>query len=119
MPKILGVDHKWGVAGLTASAGLAGWIEFALLRRALMLRIGDTSLTGGYMLRLWAVALGSALIAYVLKVSLGGVHPIIMALLTLPLYGMGYFVGTFLLGIPEATHVMNMFASRTTKRRTY
>ncbi len=28
LPHWLGIDQKWGVAGLTASAGIAGWIEF-------------------------------------------------------------------------------------------
>ncbi len=35
LPRWLGVDPKWGVAGLTASAGISGWIEFLLLRRSL------------------------------------------------------------------------------------
>jgi putative peptidoglycan lipid II flippase len=44
LPHLIGIDPKWGAAGLTASAGLAGWIEFALLRRALNQRIGRTGL---------------------------------------------------------------------------
>src|SRR5438067_2659521 len=39
LPPMLGIDPKWGVAGLTVSAGIAGWIEFALLRRTLNRRI--------------------------------------------------------------------------------
>src|SRR5205807_1964996 len=27
LPPLLGIDPKWGVAGLTVSAGIAGWIE--------------------------------------------------------------------------------------------
>src|SRR5258706_530233 len=42
LPPAIGLDPKWGVAGLTASAGIAGWIEFALLRRTLNRRIGQT-----------------------------------------------------------------------------
>ena len=30
LPRLLGIDPKWGVAGLTASAGVAGWIQFCL-----------------------------------------------------------------------------------------
>src|SRR5438128_484824 len=30
LPSMIGIDPKWGAAGLTASAGVAGWIEFAL-----------------------------------------------------------------------------------------
>ena len=39
-----GIDPRWGAAGLTASAGIAGWVEFLLLRRALNRRIGPTGL---------------------------------------------------------------------------
>ena len=41
-PRWLGIDPRWGVAGLTASAGVAGWVEFTLLRRGLNRRIGPT-----------------------------------------------------------------------------
>ena len=45
LPRWLGIDARWGMAGLTASAGVAGWVEFALLRRTLNKRIGRTGLT--------------------------------------------------------------------------
>ena len=38
----LGLDPQWGAAGLTVSAGIAGWVEFALLRRAVHRRMGRT-----------------------------------------------------------------------------
>lgn len=37
----LGYDARWAAFGLTASAGVAAWIEFALLRRWLAQRIGE------------------------------------------------------------------------------
>ena len=43
LPGWIGIDRRWGVAGLTASAGVAGWVEFTLLRRALNRRIGPFS----------------------------------------------------------------------------
>jgi putative peptidoglycan lipid II flippase len=46
LPVALGIDPRWGAAGLTASAGMAGWVEFVLLRRALNRRIGPTGLSG-------------------------------------------------------------------------
>ena len=42
-----GIDPKWGAAGLTASAGVAGWVEFLLLRRGLNRRIGRTGHPAG------------------------------------------------------------------------
>src|SRR3989454_1193435 len=56
LPPAIGLDPKWGAAGLTASAGVAGWIEFALLRRSLNKRIGHTGLPIGYVLKLWLAA---------------------------------------------------------------
>src|SRR3984885_12619033 len=35
LPRLLGLDQRWGAAGLTVSAGIAGWVEFMMLRRGL------------------------------------------------------------------------------------
>ena len=32
LPRPLGIAPRWGAAGLTASAGVAGWVEMLLLR---------------------------------------------------------------------------------------
>jgi putative peptidoglycan lipid II flippase len=101
LPGWLGIEAKWGVAGLTASAGLAGWVEFALLRQALGKRIGSTALPADFAVRLWAVAFLSGLAAYLLKRLLGPVHPIAVAAITLSFYGVGYFWGASLLGVSE------------------
>jgi putative peptidoglycan lipid II flippase len=41
IPKLLHLDPRWGLAGLPASAGIAGWIEYLLLRGSLRSRIGS------------------------------------------------------------------------------
>ncbi len=102
LPHWLGVDAKWGAAGLTASAGLAGWVEFALLRRALHDRIGDTGLRATFTLKLWAVAFAGAAVAYFTKTMLSTPHPILLASVVLPVYGAIYLGGTMLLGIEES-----------------
>ena len=61
LPKLLGIDPLLGVVGLTASAGVAGWVEFTLLRRTLNRRIGMTGLPASLVARLWISAtLGAA-----------------------------------------------------------
>src|SRR5262249_39761314 len=52
LPRLLGIDLKWGAAGLTASAGIAGWVEFLMLRRTLNKRIGKTALPSSYVFNL-------------------------------------------------------------------
>ena len=118
VPRWLGIDQKWGVAGLTASAGIAGWLEFALLRRALALRIGNVSLDARFTIKLWAVALVSALVAYTAKFAVSADHPIVLACLAIPVYGTLYFAGTFFLGIKEAENVLRPL-TKISKRRRY
>lgn len=60
LPNLPEIDLGMGAVGLTASAGLAGWLEFMLLKRALSRRIGESSVALGYQARLWALALGAA-----------------------------------------------------------
>lgn len=115
LPGWLGIEQRWGVAGLTASAGIAGWVEFALLRYVLAKRIGSTALAPGFTARLWAVAFTAAGLGYVIKLALGeasSAHPILLASLVLPLYGAVYFGGTAFLGIAEARATLGKFTRR-------
>ena len=102
LPRALGIDPKWGVAGLTASAGVAGWIEFALLRRSLNRRIGRTGLTAPYVVKLWIAALLAADIGWGFKLLVGEMHPIPLAAIVLGGYGVAYFGVSYFLDIAEA-----------------
>jgi putative peptidoglycan lipid II flippase len=56
MPGVLGVPVELGLVGITATTGLAAWIEYALLHRALDRRIGRTGLPARTVVRLWGAA---------------------------------------------------------------
>ena len=77
----------WGAAGLTASAGLAGWVEMLLLRTTLNARIGRTGLPAAYVSKLWAAAAAGAAVAWAIKLAIPPVHPIVTAILVLGPYG--------------------------------
>jgi len=102
VPHWLGLGQKWGVAGLTGSAGVSGWVEFMLLRHALGRRIGKTPLAPSFTIRLWSVAISAAAIAYFIKLGIGTGHPKLLACLALPLYGALYLGGTAMLGVTES-----------------
>ncbi|MFN2497477.1 MAG: murein biosynthesis integral membrane protein MurJ [Pyrinomonadaceae bacterium] len=106
LPVALGINPKWGVAGLTASAGIAGWIEFVLLRRSLNRRIGKTGLAGSYVLKLWLAALIAAGVGWGLKLLVGKFHPLPLAAVVLGSYGVSYFAITSAFGIPAARAVV-------------
>jgi putative peptidoglycan lipid II flippase len=116
IPQWIGIDPKWGVAGLTASAGIAGWVEFVLLRHALAERIGNTRLAGGFIVKLWSIAFIGAGLGYLVKELLGTVHPLFLALLILPLYGVVYFGGSLILGIDESEKTVLPILRRFTRR---
>jgi putative peptidoglycan lipid II flippase len=106
LPGLLGVDQRWGVAGLTASAGLAGWVEFVLLRRSLNARIGRTGVRVSFMIRLWSSALAAALAAWVVKLAFHPGHPLVVALFSLGMYGAAYFAVAASLGVPQAVRLV-------------
>ena len=100
-PRWLGIDPHWGAAGLTASAGVAGWVEFTLLRRSLNTRIGATGVPAPLIAKLWGSAAVGAAAAWGIKLALGHAHPIATAMLVLVPYGLIYFAVTYLLRVEE------------------
>jgi putative peptidoglycan lipid II flippase len=112
LPKLLGIDHRWGVAGLTLSAGLAGWVEFALLRRALQARIGDVLYSISRVARLWAGALIAAACGYGVKRVLPFHNAPLIGLCVLSTFGIGYLVCTHLLGVEVPARVSRLLGRR-------
>jgi putative peptidoglycan lipid II flippase len=111
VPRLLHLDPSWGLAGLPASAGVAGWIEFLLLRRALRRRVGTFSVPGMLLVKLWSVAAFSAALAYPLKLWMSG-HPVICGAVVLPCYGLLYLGAARYLRIPEADTILSRLRRR-------
>ncbi|MBI3493031.1 MAG: murein biosynthesis integral membrane protein MurJ [Acidobacteria bacterium] len=103
LPRWLGVPPVWGVAGLTASAGIAGWVEMSLLRATLNGRIGRTGLPAEYVAQLWASAICGAAVAWAVKLVVPAPNPVVAAVLVLAPYGLVFFAVAFALGISEAS----------------
>jgi putative peptidoglycan lipid II flippase len=99
LPVWLGIDRAWGVAGLTLSAGLAGWVEFALLRRGLNRRIGRVEFEASYLAKLWAGAVVAAGAAHGIKMGLPVANSVVRGVMILGPYGVVYIGMTMLLGV--------------------
>jgi len=112
LPPLLGIEQKWGVAGLTVSAGIAGWVEFAMLRFALNQRIGWTGLSRSYLAQLWSLAIGASAIAFFLKLRMAGFGPRIQGLTVLSVYGGLYFAGAWILKVPELRQLTDQILRR-------
>jgi len=112
LPHLLGLEQRWGAAGLTVSAGIAGWVEFALLRRGLHSRIGAPLVARAYIALLWLSAAAAASAAWGIR-SLSGVsQPIALAAVTLVPYGVVYLVTADLLGAREGRAMLPRFLHR-------
>jgi putative peptidoglycan lipid II flippase len=107
----------FGTAGLTLSAGIAGWIEYILLRRAMQKRVGLIRIETSYYIMLWgsAVIAGTAAMV-VLGFGLPWLHnfvsmrtsflPALDGLTVAAVFGVTYLAATRILGIEEAKRLL-------------
>jgi len=110
LPPLLGIASRWGVAGLTISAGISGWVEFLLLRHYLNKRIGRTGLAAGFAATIWTIAIVAAAAGWAVRLAIGPHSPIPTAIAVLIPYGAVYLGGTMLLKLPEAKSLGGMLA---------
>jgi putative peptidoglycan lipid II flippase len=101
LPKVLNIEASWGTAGLTASAGISGWIEFYLLRRALNLKIGTTGIHITGQIVLWSCGIVSGGIGFLVK-YFTHLSPIFEALIVFSFFGVAYFIFTYILNVEES-----------------
>jgi len=112
-PRWVGIDGKWGVAGITVAAGIAGWLEFALLRRALARRLGRVELPARTLGVLWGAAALAAALACGARLLNAEAPMLVRTVLVLGIYGMTYWLVTWKAGIPEAVALRDrVFRSR-------
>jgi putative peptidoglycan lipid II flippase len=83
-------QHRYATAGLTVSAGMAGWVEFALLRRALQQRLGAVGIPLLFLLKAWVLAVAAAIPATALRWALPPHLIVIRGLVILTVFGLTY-----------------------------
>jgi putative peptidoglycan lipid II flippase len=112
LPRLLDVPQSWGAAGLTASAGIAGWVEMLLLRHTMNARIGRTGLPVSYVAKLWTAAIAGAAVAWAVKLSIPPMPPIAAAVLILGPYGVIFLASTLVLRIEGGMAAVRMLLRR-------
>jgi len=101
----LGIDARWGAAGLTLASGIAGWTEFALLRHALQARIGALPAMAALQVRLWGAALLAAAMTWAVRLPWLGARGVPRrheALALMAIFAVSYGAVTLLARVPEA-----------------
>jgi putative peptidoglycan lipid II flippase len=111
-PDVLGIEPRWGAAGITIASGLAAWLELALLRSALRSRLGIDARLTRLVVTLWVCAALAALAAWGMRLVVGPAHPWLIAGVVLGTFGIVYLAATAAARIDEARGVIAR-ASRT------
>ena len=112
LPRLLGIEPRWGVAGLTISAGIASWVEFTLLQRGIRRRIGQVGVPSSFLAQVWVAALIAAAVARGILMAIGHRGPIVLAAIVLSVYGIIFFGVSTLLKLPEAQAVLGILRRR-------
>jgi putative peptidoglycan lipid II flippase len=95
--------RQLGVVGLALGTGIAAWVEWALLKRALRNRIGAVGAGGGALARMFAAALAGAAAGWGVRLLLpDGFHPFLGGVLVLGVFGTVYFGVAAALGLSQA-----------------
>lgn len=104
-PGLFGLSSRWGVVGLTAASGCAGWVECWLLERALRKRLAVTiRIEGRFLITLWVSALVSGGVCFFAKFLIGDMlHPFFAAALLLPVFVGLFLFMTYAAGVPECS----------------
>ena len=106
LPRLLGLPPWTGAVGLTASAGIAGWLEFLLLRRSITARIGPTGIARSVLLRLWCAALLAGATGWGVMQLIVPSHQMVRGAAALLGFALVYGVATLALGVPEARGIV-------------
>jgi putative peptidoglycan lipid II flippase len=96
-----------GVVGLALGTGIAAWVEWALLKRALRRRIGAVGGRPAMLARMAAAALLATAAGWGVRLLLppGALHATFVAVLVLGAYGIVYFGAAAAMGLEQSTAV--------------
>ena len=106
LPRALGLEPWTGAVGLTASAGIAGWIEYALLRRGVGKRIGPVGIASAASFRLWAASLVAAAAGWGVTRLPIGAPDAMHAAAAIAVFALVYGAVTLAVGVPEARAIV-------------
>ena len=112
LPRMLGIAPRWGVAGLTISAGIASWVEFTLLQRGMRRRIGPVGVPMRFLAQVWIAALLAAACARGALMAMGVRGPIVLAISVLGVYGLVFFGVCVAMKMPEAGTMLGLLRRR-------
>jgi putative peptidoglycan lipid II flippase len=105
-----------GPVGLGLGAAIGAWLEWTLLYRGLRKRIGEVGAGLSHLGKMFGAALVAAAAGYLVQLAVGSLHPLIVAVLVVGVFGVVYFGVARALGLSEAKIVMDSVQRRFLRR---
>lgn len=105
-----------GPVGLALGAAIGAWLEWRLLRRVLIARIGEVGVGGPTLARLFGAALFAAAAAFALGLATHGLARLPAAALVVAAFGAAYLALTHLLGLEESRRFVDSALRRVRRR---
>lgn len=112
LSRALGLSLIAGAAMLTSAAGLSSWVEFVLLRFAVVKVVGDVSLSPKLLLKLSITTVLSASVGFCAKMITTGQNPVAAGVVILGAFGGCYLGITVGLGVGEGKALRAAIAKR-------
>jgi len=109
---------RLGALGLSLASGLAAWLEFTLLRRAVATRVGRVSIGGGHARRILASGAVAALAGLAVRWLVDDLHPLVAGAIAGIVVAGAYLAAATALGVPEARTLTSRFRRRATTEGT-
>ncbi|MBW3571496.1 MAG: murein biosynthesis integral membrane protein MurJ [Gemmatimonadetes bacterium] len=110
-------DKQLGVIGLALGTGIAAWVEWALLKRALRNRIGSVGAGAGPVARMFAAALAGAAAGWALRMLLPeALHIFLRGVLVLGTFGVVYFGVAAALGLEQSGAILRRIKGKLGRR---
>lgn len=98
-PGLVGIDARWGTAGLGMATAIGGTLEFGLLRRSMTARVGSLAVDRVRHAKLWAAGLAATGVAWVTALALPTLGPVAAGVAVLGIFGLSYLGATAALGV--------------------
>ncbi len=97
---------RLGAVGLSVASGLAAWLEYVLLRRAVRQVIGPNQLAGGQLGPVLVAAAIAALVGVLARPLVWDLHPLVGGTVTVGAMAAVYLVAASRLGVSEVRNVL-------------
>lgn len=112
VPQALGIDERWGAAGLTLAGSIGSWVEYVLLRSTIRRRVGAVGIQPSRLAVLFGAAGLAAGAGYLASWAFPGMGRFIAALAVFGVFGLVYLGVTHAAGVTEAGTLIRRIVRR-------